>query len=111
MSKLGDALRKLFKKAPPKIGDLLVSLGYLEEQALEQALDQKNDIQLGEYLVRYGYVKQSQLQEVLLLQSEIAKYPHDKALIVLRYRADEYRKTLALINRQTTACELQEECA
>ena len=64
-------LRKKLRRLP-RLGEALVSYGYLTIHQLQQALDAQDagqpPVMLGQWLVQKGFVTQIQLQEVLDLQ-------------------------------------------
>ncbi len=64
-------LRKKLRKLP-RLGESLVSYGYLTIHQLQQALDAQaasgQTTLLGQWLVQKGFITQAQLQEVLELQ-------------------------------------------
>jgi adsorption protein B len=54
------------------LGELLLSLGYLDAEALKASLlrHEKSSMSLGEFLVKQGVIKEAMLQEALTLQKQ-----------------------------------------
>ncbi len=63
-------LRKKLRRLP-RLGEILISCGYLTIHQLQQALDAQDPnhpVMLGQWLVQKGFITSTQLQEVLSLQ-------------------------------------------
>lgn len=61
-------------QGPPRLGQLLISAGLIDEATLEAALlaQEKDGCRLGEALVREGHVSEAQLTQVLSMQYSVA---------------------------------------
>lgn len=76
-AQLAEALKTQREKNSIKIGDLMVSLGYLAEEQLELAIKKQKKLKnsngnknsLGEILVKENYVDRSKLEKALKIQN------------------------------------------
>lgn len=77
----GFKLLSFFKSSKSeRLGDILIKLGYLDKEQLQQSLKAQQDenLLLGELLVRKKFVKPEQLAQALIHQGEIYEQQDEK---------------------------------